>query len=199
MKSARGTVPYTAFGELLVRLRVGAGYVNQQELASALGITRQIINRWEKGISRPRVGKISALEQQVGAKNNELLVAAGYLVEHVDADFQNATSYAHPLPLMALLPETFESFCAALLHRMYQRCDGTVQRYGGAGHKQHGIDIFATGPFGTHSFQCKRVNDFGPQMVHTAVAKQTFKACLKVLLLSSVASPNSRDAMASHD
>lgn len=110
-----------------------------------------------------------------------------------------ATSHHKPLPLSALSPETFESFCAALLHRMYKPSGGTVHRYGGTGHKQHGIDIFATGPFGTHSFQCKRVNEFGPQKVHTAVAKQTYAADLKVLLLSNVGSPSSRDAMAEHE
>lgn len=115
-----------------------------------------------------------------------------------DARAETATSHDRPLPLSALPPETFESFCAALLHRMYQPIGGTVHRYGGTGHKQHGIDIFATTPFGTLSFQCKRVNQFGPQKVHTAVAKQTYAADLKVLLLSSIASPSSRDAMAVH-
>jgi len=110
----------------------------------------------------------------------------------------SAASHDRPLPLSALSPETFESFCASLLHRMYHPRGGKVHRYGGTGHKQHGIDIFATGPFGTHSFQCKRVNEFRPQKVHTAVGEQTFTADLKVLLLSSVASPSSRDAMATH-
>ncbi len=198
MKPSRASMPYLAFGELLARLRLAAGYTKQQELASALGKTQQTVSRWEKGLARPRSSDIPALERLVHAKENELLMAAGYQAAPVDTRAETATSHDRPLPLSALPPETFESFCAALLHRIYQPRGGTVQRYGGTGHKQHGIDIFATGPFGTHSFQCKRVNEFGPQKVHTAVAEQTYVADLKVLLLSSVASPSSRDAMATH-
>ncbi|WP_408380305.1 helix-turn-helix domain-containing protein [Paraburkholderia caledonica] len=198
MKATRTSALYPAFGELLARLRVAAGYTKQQELASALAVTEQSVSRWEKGLARPRSNDIPALERLVRAKENELLVAAGYQAGPPDTRAETATSHDRPLPLSALPPETFESFCAALLHRMYKLRGGTVQRYGGTGHKQHGIDIFATGPFGTHSFQCKRVNEFGPQKVHTAVAEQTYVADLKVLLLSSVASPSSRDAMATH-
>lgn len=198
MKSPRISAPYSAFGELLARLRVSAGYAKQQELASALGVTQQSVSRWEKGFARPRLNDIPALERLVRAKDNELLAAAGYQVAPASARAETATSHDRPLPLSALPPETFESFCAALLHRIYQPRGGTVQRYGGTGHKQHGIDIVVTGPFGTHSFQCKRVTEFGPQKVHTAVAEQTYAAELKVLLLSSVATPSSRDAMAAH-
>jgi transcriptional regulator with XRE-family HTH domain len=198
MQATSASASYTAFGELLARLRIAAGYTNHQELASALGVNYQSVSRWEKGLSRPRPNNISALERLLHAKDNELLVAAGYQLASTNARVETATSYDRPLPLSALPAETFESFCAALLHRMYKLREGTVQRYGGAGHKQHGIDIYATGPFGTHSFQCKRVNEFAPQKVLTAVAEQTYVADLKVLLLSSVASPSSRDALATH-
>jgi transcriptional regulator with XRE-family HTH domain len=198
MQASRPPAPYAAFGALLTRLRFAAGFTLQQELATALGITQQSVSRWEKGLARPRSNIIPALERLVRAKDNELLAAAGYQAAPTSPRAATAASHDRPLPLSALPPETFESFCAALLHRMYQPLGGTVHRYGGTGHKQHGIDIFATGPFGTHSFQCKRVNEFGAQKVHTAVAEQTFAADLKVLLLSSVASPSSRDAVAAH-
>lgn len=198
MKKLASPAPYSTFGQLLARLRVAAGFTKQQELATALGVTQQSVSRWEKGLARPRSHDISTLEKLVRAKQDELLVAAGYQVVPAEPQAEYATSHDRPLPLAALPPETFESFCAALLHRMYRYCGGTVQRYGGTGHKQQGIDIVASGPFGTHSFQCKRVNEFGAQKVHTAVAEQTYAADLKVLLLSSVASPKARDAIAAH-
>jgi transcriptional regulator with XRE-family HTH domain len=198
MQSNRNPVAYAYFGELLARLRVAAGFTKQKELATAFGVTQQTVSRWEKGLARPRSNDIPTLEKLVGAKENELLVAAGYQAAAADARTDTATTHDRPLPLSALPPEIFESFCAALLDRMYRPREGDVHRYGGTGHKQHGIDIVATGPFGTHSFQCKRVNEFGAQKVHTAVAEQTYVADLKVLLLSSVASPKARDAMAAH-
>ncbi|WP_219061981.1 helix-turn-helix domain-containing protein [Pseudomonas sp. UMAB-08] len=198
MKATPKSVPYAAFGELLVRLRVAAGFPKQQDLATALGKTQQSVSRWEKGVARPRSNDIPSLEKLVGAKENELLVVAGYKAAPADLRIETATSHDRALPLSALYPDTFESFCAALLDRLYRPSGGKVHRYGGTGHKQHGIDIVATGSFGTHSFQCKRVNEFGAQKVHTAVAEQTFIADLKVLLLSSVASPRARDALAVH-
>ncbi|RKS23768.1 restriction endonuclease [Pseudomonas sp. WPR_5_2] len=198
MKESLKSVPYAEFGELLIRLRVAAGFNKQQELATALGKAQQTVSRWEKGVARPRSNDIPSLEKLVGAKENELLAAAGYKTAPVDLRIEVATTYDRALPLSALPPDTFESFCSALLDRMYRSSAGKVHRYGGTGHKQHGIDIVATGSFGTYSFQCKRVNEFGAQKVHTAVAEQTYVADLKVLLLSSVASPRARDAMAVH-
>lgn len=198
MEESSAPKRYAVFGELLARLRVSAGFTMQQDLATALSVTQQTVSRWEKGFARPRSNLVPTLERLVRAKENELLLAAGYQLTPADTRAETATSHDRPLPLSALPPETFESFCAAFLHRMYHPCGGTVSRYGGTGHKQHGIDIVATGPFGTHSFQCKRVTEFGAQKVHTAAAEQTYAADLKVLLLSSVASPSSRDAMAVH-
>ncbi|MGQ7863085.1 helix-turn-helix domain-containing protein [Pseudomonas sp. 32A] len=198
MKTLPGLVPYAEFGKVLARLRIAAGFPKQQDLATAFGKTQQSVSRWEKGVARPRAKDIPLLERLVIAKENELLVAAGYKVVQAGLRIETATTYDRPLPLSALPPDTFESFCTALLDRMYRPNAGSVHRYGGTGHKQHGIDIVASGSFGTYSFQCKRVNEFGAQKVHTAVSEQTFVADMKVLLLSSVASPRARDAIAVH-
>ncbi len=198
MNTSSKSVPYAEFGELLTRYRIAAGFPKQKDLATALGKTQQSVSRWEKGAARPKSVDIPSLERLVGAKENELLEAAGYMAASADLRIETATSYDRPLPLSALHPDTFESFCAAFLGRLYRSGGGKVHRYGGTGHKQHGIDIVATGPFGTYTFQCKRVNEFGAQKVHTAVAEQTYIADLKVLLLSSVASTKARDAMVVH-
>nr|WP_018915373.1 helix-turn-helix domain-containing protein [Thiomonas sp. FB-6] len=197
----RPTPPYRAFGELLTQRRIEAGFTKQQELAAALGIKQQSVSRWERGLGRPRMSEMPALEKLVKAQPNELLTAAGFAQAPTAKPTvaTAATSFDRALPLSALSPETFESFCTALLDRLYRTQHGDVHRYGGAGSKQHGIDIVARGPFGVHSFQCKRVNEFGAQKVHAAVGQQTFEANLKVLLLSCVASPRARDAIAAHN
>ena len=195
------SVPYKEFGDLLALRRSAAGFSKQQELATALDVAQQSVSRWEKGLGRPRINDVRALEKLVGAREGELLAAAGYGDGDVGwpaEDVPTATSYDKPLPLAALAPDTFESFSATLLSRLYRSQGGEAHRYGGPGHKQHGIDVEVTGPFGTHTFQCKRVNEFGAQKVHTAVAEQTIPADLKVLLLSIIASTKARDAMASH-
>ncbi|PMS31295.1 helix-turn-helix protein [Trinickia symbiotica] len=199
--SAEKTSPYKAFGDLLAHRRVEAGFAKQQELATAMGVQQQSVSRWEKGLGRPRAAEMPKLEKLVSARPNELLVAAGFAAAATAKATDGAgtaTSFDRALPLSALAPEIFESFCAALLDRLYRTLRGDVHRYGGAGSKQHGIDIVASGPFGIHTFQCKRVNEFGAQKVHTAVGEQSFKSDLKVLLLSCVASPKARDAMAAH-
>lgn len=198
--TAEKTPPYKAFGDLLAQRRVEAGFAKQQELATAMGVKQQSVSRWEKGLGRPRATEMPKLEKLVGATPDELLVAAGFgapPTTRLEAA-ETATSFDRPLPLSALAPETFESFCAALLARYYRPLRGDVHRYGGQGSDQQGIDIVARGPFGTYSFQCKRVNEFGAQKVHAVVGEQKFKADLKVLLLSCVASPKARDAMAAH-
>ncbi|WP_075258774.1 helix-turn-helix domain-containing protein [Herbaspirillum camelliae] len=196
--ATQDSFPYREFGELLAKLRAAAGYAKQQELAAILGVKQQTVSRWEKGQGRPRATEISRLERVVGAKDGELAQAAGFHEMAVEPQRETSTSFDKPLPLSALTPDTFELFCTAFLDRLYKPMGGNVHRYGSTGHKQHGIDIVADGPFGIHSFQCKRVIEFGPQKVHLAVATQTFVADLKVLLLSSVASTSARDAMAAH-
>ena len=191
--------PFATFGELLARRRIQAGFAAQQDLATALGVAQQTVSRWEKGLSRPRPKEMTLLERLLRTKPGELAKAAGREVAVTSDQAETATSYDRSLPLSALAPSTFESFCAELLTRRYRAKGGTVSRYGGPGSKQHGIDIVVTGPFGTHTFQCKRVDEFGAQKVHTAVAEQTYASDLKVLLLSNVASPKARDAMAAHE
>jgi hypothetical protein len=121
-----------------------------------------------------------------------LFQAAGYSRAAV------AASFDLPFPINALPPESFERFCHYFLERLYRDRGGRVHRAGSTGHRQEGIDISVTGSFGRHTFQCKRVEEFGPQKVRTAIAKHTVSATQKFFLLSNIASPQSRAALAGH-
>lgn len=199
--SELNSTPYKAFGLLLARLRASAGFDSQVALAGALKIRQQSVSRWESGAGRPRAKDIPALEALVQSRPGELLAAAGYSSTPVSVPLAvqgGALSIERALPLPGLTAESFEIFCAAFLDRHYRKEGGVVHRYGSQGHDQKGIDIQVSGPFGMHSFQCKRVESFGAQKVHTAVATQSFPADLKVLLLAFGASPSARDAIAQH-
>src|SRR5450830_1601606 len=111
---------YLEFGELLITLRTAAGFAKQQELATALGVTQQTVSRWEKGIARPRLKDMPELEKLVRAQDGELVTAAKYREGPKEVSSETATSYDRPLPLSALPPDIFESFCAAFLGRRYR-------------------------------------------------------------------------------
>ncbi|WP_343618922.1 helix-turn-helix domain-containing protein [Ralstonia sp.] len=188
--------PYKEFGTLLGNLRLSAGFAKQQDLAAHLGVKQQTISRWEQGLSRPRAKDVATLAQALGVDEAILSAQAGH-ASVVPAIPAAGTAFDRPLPLHALTPEGFERFCRFLLERLY-RGRGDVRAYGGPGHKQDGIDILVTDAIGVHTYQCKRVEKFGAQKVHAAVATQTYQADQKVLLLSSTASPDARDAIAMH-
>lgn len=194
------SVAYPAFGALLVSLRKSLGWT-QQEFAARSGVTQQTVSRWEQGLSRPRSKELPNLALLLNAELDDMEAAAGYSSkESVKGGVPGAPTYDVPLPLHFLRPDTFENFCADFLTRYYRDRVGVVNRFGGTGSKQHGIDIEVRGPsFGVHSFQCKRVDEFGEQKVHVAVAKQTYAAELKGLLLSNIASPGARVAITLHE
>lgn len=45
---------YESFGNLVVRLRLQAGYEKQSDLAAAMDCKQQTVSRWEAGTARPR-------------------------------------------------------------------------------------------------------------------------------------------------
>jgi transcriptional regulator with XRE-family HTH domain len=182
---------YFEFGQLLMRLRLAARIERQADFAKAVEATQQTVSRWEAGRSRPREKQIPLLASVLGVAPEQLLSAAGYSAPTVVASFDQ------PFPVDALAPETFERLCAYLLQRMHTNAE--VHQAGSRGHTQEGTDVLVTFQDGTkHSFQCKRAEEFGPQKAHAAVAKHTIQATKKVLVLSRVASPQTREAIATH-
>ena len=185
-------VPYAAFGAYLGNARLTAGIASQKELAGVLGATQQTISRWEKGASRPRERELPKLAEALKVDLAELIKAAGY-----GSALEQVTSVDRNFPINGLTPDSFERFCSFLIERLYGT-EAKVHRYGGPGHKQEGIDISATTSEGTISFQCKRVQEFGPAKVAKAVQDHSFAAKKSVLLLSCLASPAARAEIAKH-
>ena len=188
---------YKKYGALLKEWRLRAGIKHQADLAKLIRTRQQSVSRWEAGTSRPRCKQISLIASVLDGDANELLRAAGYSVDSTLGQFSASATFDQPFPIDSLTPDSFERFCYYFLAKLYP--DAAVNRAGGLGHRQNGLDIEAVFRDGAvHSFQCKRVSEFGPQKVHTAVAEHTKKAAKKVLLLSRVASPQARAAARRH-
>jgi len=192
--SADDDPPYAEFGNLLAELRRKAGIAQQSQLAELVKVSQQTVSRWEAGASRPRASQIPVLARVLSTKAETaetLLAAAGY------APKTTVVSFDKPFPVDGLSPESFERFCQSALQ--YLHADAEVYAVGGPGHTQEGADIDMTFPDGTcHSFQCKRVLQFGPRDVDNAVAAHIKPAAKKIILLSRVASPRTRAAAGEH-
>lgn len=192
------SVQHSSLGGLLTSLRRARGW-SQPEFAARVGVSQQTVSRWEQGASRPRFKELPALAAILETELTSLEEAAGYTREaNAGAGVAGSATYDVALPLYTLSPEVFENICTDLLARYYRSRGAMVNRFGGVGSKQDGIDIEVRGDSFVHTFQCKQVKDFGDKKVHMAVAKHQFKSDLNVLLLSNTASPGARKAISSY-
>jgi transcriptional regulator with XRE-family HTH domain len=183
------TSPYAEFGRTLTAARVAAGIDHQADLAARLKCSQQSVSRWEAGVTRPRAAQVAALAAVLDLEPSGLLQLAGYGAQ------VGAAHYAQLFPVDRLDPETFERFVEYLLTLLYPAAH--VQRAGSSGHKQDGLDITVVWPTRRHSFQCKRVERFGPAEVLRAVAAHSAPADKKHLVLSRIASPQAVEALRS--
>jgi transcriptional regulator with XRE-family HTH domain len=189
--SANKEPPYVELGALLSVLRQKAGIAQQSQLAELIKTSQQTVSRWEAGSSRPRASQIPLLARVLRIKAKELFATAGYAPKTTVASFDK------PFPVDGLSPESFERFSQSALEYLYP--DAAVHAVGGQGHTQQGADIDVAFPDGTcHTFQCKRVLQFGPRDVAKAVAEHTRQAAKKFILLSRIASPRTRAAVQQH-
>ena len=180
---------YTSFGTLLSQARLAAGIAQQADLALHLKVRQQTVSRWELGTSRPKPAEIPMIAAVLQCDAKELLTAAGYTNPS-----RPQVSFDQPWPTDALAPMTFERFCTDVVQFLYP--DAEVHRYGDTGHKQHGLDLRAIFLDGrVFTFQCKRHGAFGPKKVEAAIKAHTQKADKKVIILSGIASPQSREAV----
>lgn len=182
----------TPYSALAIRIANGrqATNRNQAGLAALLGVKQQTVSRWEAGTHRPKVDQIPALADAVGAELVELMALAGYGVPV-------SITPPPPFPVDALAPATFEQFTAQLVE--LQHPQATVRQQGSTGHTQDGADVIAAFEDGrVWSFQCKRVERFGPADVEKAVAYHTLDVDRAYLVLSRTASPQTADAVRRH-
>jgi len=190
---------YSELGAYIAQRRLEVGIDTQAELARRLGSAQQTVSRWEAGTSRPQTGQIETLAAALGADAEELRGLAGYLAGPVSTPLTRLPnlSFDQPFPLDGMDPTSFERLVADLVQA--RNADARVHRAGGSGHTQDGIDIEAQWDNGRrHTFQCKRVAEFGPAKVERAVAADTTLADRKFLVLSRVASPQARAAISKH-
>lgn len=186
----KGKPKYKEFGELLASWRIKSGLAQQSDLANLLNTTQQTVSRWELGSSRPRQNQIPLIAKALRANVNDLLRAAGYSTDAKPV----VVSFDQAFPIDSLTAESFERFCVYFLSGIYP--DAKVHRAGGQGHKQDGLDVELTLPNNTRlTFQCKRVDEFGPSKVLAAIGAHTRTADKKHLLLSRIASPKARQIL----
>lgn len=183
----------TDFGHRLQQYRVQAGIETQRELAIAMGVRQQTVSRWEAGTSRPRAKDMLRLAHvlSVSPEDLESVSVRGLYSPTM------MVSFDQPFPIDSLSAEGFERFCDFFISALHPTAD--VHRFGGAGHKQDGLDIEAVLQNGTvRTYQCKRHKEFGAAKVEAAVKAHVRRSDKKVLLLTRIASPQARDAMAAH-
>lgn len=182
---------YELLGKLLSQLRENTETTQHFDIANLVKANQTIVNRWEKGISRPNLTQLRILGEIYKVDYRILLEAAGYKEKAEVATFDK------PFPLGALNPDSFERFCLYFLAKLLPAAN--VHRVGSSGHTQDGIDVDAVFPDQTtFSFQCKRVDTFGPAKVEEVISKHTRIAKKKFLLLSRVATPKARMTIEPH-
>ena len=183
---------YSNLGGMISKARLASGIGQQSDLATRLSVSQQTVSRWENGTSRPRASQIPDLAKVIKCDPAKLLEAAGY---SLPSQAMPEATVDQAWPVDALSPDSFERFSTHFLEYLYKSEGAKVHGYGSQGHKQHGLDIEAI--FSTHkfTFQCKRQASFGPKKIQEAVAAHTADATKKIILLSSVASPQARDAI----
>lgn len=184
------------FGQLIRKRRDSLG-LDQAALAVNLNVRQQAVSGWENGRSRPRRSMLDEVARILAVDLETLLDAGGYRTP-VHAVPLPARPLARTLPLDELTEERFENLLTEVVATLHK--DGHASRYGGRGHKQHGIDILVTSN-GTNlaTGQCKRHREFGPAAVKRAVSEVTIAAPKNYLFLSRpIATPAARNEAGKH-
>jgi len=175
----------------LIRERREALGLDQATLAAHLDVRQQAVSGWEHGRSRPRRAMLGDVARAL-AVDEDALVEAGSYRSPAPAVPLPVRSLTRALPLEQLPEERFEDLLAEVISTLHP--EGHVSRFGGRGHKQHGIDLLVTEDGkNLATGQCKRHREFGPAAVRKAINDVTIAAPTNYLFLSRlVATPAAR-------
>ncbi|MBO7668463.1 MAG: helix-turn-helix domain-containing protein, partial [Firmicutes bacterium] len=80
------------FAERLKELRAAAG-LSQEKLAERLGVSRQVITKWETGRGTPDMENLIALAGVFSVSLDELIAGAGQKQPETDHLFESVTEY----------------------------------------------------------------------------------------------------------
>ncbi|MEV4226991.1 helix-turn-helix domain-containing protein [Streptomyces bobili] len=131
---------------------------SQSDLALRLGVGQQAVSSWEHGRTVPKDSVRHLLESVIGAKSD----LSGSAVPAV------GVPRITDLPLKGLDEYTFEAFCADLAVEEFPGAH--VQRFGGRGEKQYGIDVrVVTATRERLGIQAKRYEKYQPASFKGAV------------------------------
>lgn len=196
--SAKSDSRWQALGQAVSTSRDRRGWL-QSDLAKQLGVGQQTVSRWEKGISRPEPAMVRRLADLLPDRTTEEWISlAGYAKQSLNRRRQAVVVASPPLlaalPLSSLSHERFEDFCRDVLAARYP--EASVNRVGGQGDRQDGIDIEAAFHDGTRfGYQSKRHKTFGPKKVKSAVKELKAKVDRAYILLSRPATAAARRAI----
>jgi transcriptional regulator with XRE-family HTH domain len=174
------------FGKAVRAAREARGWT-QQDLALQAGVSQRAVSSWERGVSEPG----DATKRAVA---NVLHLPPSLVPPQAAARTPSGSALLAELPLERLAPDEFENFAVTLAGNLYPEADS--YRMGGSGHLQYGFDVVAERDGEVVAgIQCKRVQQFGPEDVHKAVAAAKIEVGDAYIFLSRAASPDARAAM----
>lgn len=176
----------------LIRTARQAKELTLNELASKVDVHLRTVIAWERGTSRPRENVFGSLASVLGI-NEEVLRQA---VKNTSVSLAQGSPRLRVLPLGQLSEEEFEAFVRDLYRALQPTWD--VTRNGSSGHKQYGIDVYASGGNERVGIQCKHRKQFGPADIERVITEVTTEAAITsgVIALSlDTATPQARTKM----
>jgi transcriptional regulator with XRE-family HTH domain len=177
------------FGDAVRAARQARGWT-QRDLAVRAGVSQRTISSWERGEAEPGYEAKRAVAEV-------LPLPPGLVPPDAVVRTPSGGALLAELPFDELAPDEFENFAVTLAGHLYPGDD--AYRMGKSGHTQYGFDVVVERDGEVAAgIQCKRVQKFGPEEVHEAVAAAKITVADAYIFLSRTASPDARAAIRAH-